>query len=82
MTSAASSDPNRVLPARLRRLAALSRLRLVWERYAPDLAVPALALSVFLVLTWLGLWEVAGDPLRLLALAATVGLIVRGLLRA
>ncbi|WP_298915534.1 DUF4175 family protein [uncultured Algimonas sp.] len=66
-----------VLPIRLRRLAVLARARLVWEAYAPVLALPALALAAFLILTWFGTWEVAGDPLRLLALTGTLALIGR-----
>ena len=66
------------LPTRLTRLATLARLRLFWEIYAPVLALPALVLAIYFILTVLGLWEVAGDPLRLLALIATVGVIVRG----
>lgn len=72
----------KALPTRLERLAKLARLRLVWERYAPAMAVPALALSMLLILTWLGLWEVAGDPVRLIALAGVVALIMRAALRA
>lgn len=70
------------LPTRLARLATRARARLVWERYAPIAAMPALALSILLILTWLGLWEIVGDPLRIIALAVTVGLIVRASLRA
>lgn len=70
------------LPTRLARLATLARIRLVWERYVPIAAVPALALSILLILTWLGLWEVAGDPFRILAVLITVGLIVRAVLAA
>lgn len=73
---------DKVLPTRLARLAKLARARLVWERYAPIFAVPVLALSIFLIVTWLGLWEVAGDPLRIIALIATLGLLVRAGLRA
>ena len=54
----------------------------MWERYAPTFAVPVLVLSIFLLVTWLGLWEVAGDPLRIIALIATLGLLVRAGLRA
>jgi len=72
----------KALPTRLARLESRARLRLVWEGYAPVFAVPALALSVFLIATWVGLWEVAGDPLRLIALAGVIGLFVRAALSA
>ncbi len=71
-----------ILPTRLTHLATLARLRLFWERYAPVLAVPALILSIYLILTMLGLWEVAGDPLRLIALIATLTILTRGALAA
>ena len=70
------------LPARIRRLAALARLRLFWETYAPALALPALASALFLVVTWLGAWEVLGDPVRLAALGTVLFLLVRGVWRA
>jgi hypothetical protein len=57
-------------------------LRLIWEVYAPTLALSALALSTLFIVSWLGLWEVAGDPFRLIALAATIGLIVHAGLKA
>ena len=72
----------RALPARLRRLAWLARARLIWETYAPVMAVPALALAVFLALVWIGLFDVAGDPVRIIALMITLGLIGRGVWRA
>jgi hypothetical protein len=46
------------------------------------LAPAALALSILLIVSWLGLWEVAGDPFRLIALAATIGLMVHAGLKA
>lgn len=67
------------LPNRIARLARLARARLIWEAYAPVLAVPALILSLYLIATWLGLWEVAGDPARLIALIATLVVLGRGL---
>lgn len=67
----------KALPTRLARLTKRARARLIWERYAPIAAVPVLALSILLILTWLGLWEVAGDPLRILALITTVGVMIR-----
>ena len=70
------------LPTRLRRLALLARARLLWETYAPVLAVPALALSLYLIASLLGAWEVLGDPVRLLALAAMLYAVTRGVLRA
>jgi hypothetical protein len=70
------------MATRLARLTTLARARLIWEDYAPIAALPALALSILLILTWLGLWEVAGDPLRIIALVVTLGLIIRAVRRA
>ena len=67
------------LSPRLRRLAVLARLRLIWETYAPIMAVPILALGVFLGLAWIGLFDVVGDPIRLIALVAVLTLIGRRL---
>ena len=75
-------SPDKALPKRLARLAMLARLRLIWEVYAPTLARSALALSTLLIVSWLGLWEVAGDPFRLIALVATIGLMVHAGLKA
>lgn len=70
------------LPFRLRRLAWLARARLIWERYVPVFARPAIALCGFLILTWIGVWDIAGDPLRLIALIATAILIGRAVWQA
>ena len=70
------------LPDRLQWLARAARVRLFWEAYAPVFATAALALAVFLALSLIGAWEVLGDPLRLLALLATLGLLGRAAWRA
>ncbi|MGX6648484.1 DUF4175 domain-containing protein [Maricaulaceae bacterium MS644] len=57
-------DPIRRTPVRLAFAA------LLWERAAPVLAGPLLALGVFLVLALFGVFERTGDPVRALALAA------------
>ncbi len=57
-------DPIRRTPVRLAWAA------LLWERVAPVLAGPLLALGVFLVLALFGVFERTGDPVRALALAA------------
>ena len=70
------------LPDRLQWLARLARLRLFWEAYAPVFASAALALAAFAVLSLIGAWEVLGDPVRLIALVATLGLVARAAWRA
>jgi hypothetical protein len=71
-----------VLPERITRLSWLARARLFWERYAPLFALPALAVSLFLVATLLGVWDVLGDPVRLLLLGGTLLLLGRAIWRA
>jgi hypothetical protein len=65
-----------------RRLVARARVRLFWETYAPTLAPAALAISLFVLGAWLGIWQWIGDPARLIALAITIFFVVRGILRA
>ncbi|MGJ3232450.1 MAG: DUF4175 domain-containing protein [Oceanicaulis sp.] len=59
-------DPIRRTPVRLAWLA------LLWERSAPVLAAPFLALGVYLALALFGVFERTGDPVRLLALLAAL----------
>jgi tetratricopeptide (TPR) repeat protein len=59
-------NPIRRTPVRLAWLA------LLWERAAPVLAGPLLALGVFLVLALFGVFERTGDPVRALALGAVL----------
>lgn len=72
-------SPRKALPPRIRRLAVLARLRLIWETYAPPLRWVLVALALFLTATWFGLWEVVGDPVRWLAVLALMIVTVRGL---
>jgi len=64
------------------RLVARARLRLFWETYAPTLAPGALAVGLFSLGAWLGLWQWMGDPFRLIALAVTLFFLGRSILRA
>ncbi len=64
------------------RLVARARLRLVWERYAPTLAPGFLAVAIFLLGAWMGVWQWIGDPIRLIALVATLSVLARSLYRA
>ncbi len=65
-----------------RRLVLRARGRLFWETYAPTLAPAALAIGLFVLGAWLGLWQWIGDPVRLIALAITFFVVVATLLRA
>jgi len=64
------------------RLVARARIRLFWENYAPTLASGFLAIAIFTLCAWLGLWQWIGDPIRLIALAITVFLLARSIYRA
>ncbi|MEQ8404052.1 MAG: DUF4175 family protein [Oceanicaulis sp.] len=59
-------DPIRRTPVRLAYAA------LLWERAAPVLAGPFLALGLYLALALFGVFERAGDPLRAIALLAAI----------
>jgi hypothetical protein len=65
-----------------RRLVGRARLRMFWETFAPALAPAASAIGLFVLGAWLGVWQWIGDPVRLIALAATLFFIVRSILRA
>lgn len=63
------------------RLVARARLRLFWETYAPVLAPGFLALGLFIIGAWMGIWQWIGDPIRLIALTVTVFFLARSILR-
>ena len=64
------------------RLVRRAHLRLFWERYAPTLAPGFLAIGLFSLGAWLGLWQWIGDPVRIIALAVTLFFVARSILRA
>ena len=64
------------------RLVRRAQLRLFWESYAPILAPGFLAIGLFSLGAWLGVWQWIGDPVRLIALIATVFFVARCVLRA
>ena len=76
------SPDNTALKARLTRYERLARLWLFWERYAPVFLLAALALSVFLVGVFAGVWERLGDPWRGFGLLATLYILVVATYRA
>jgi len=67
---------------RLTRYTRIARARLIWESYMPVLAKGLLAVSLFLITTYLGIWERFGDPWRLIALLATLVYLARGIWKA
>lgn len=80
-----SKSPNPVeadLKARLSRYVTLARLWLFWERYAPVFLLAALAISVFLIGVFAGIWERMGDPWRGLGLLAALYILITAAYRA
>ena len=65
-----------------RRLVARTRLRLFWETYAPTLASGFLAIGLFSLGAWLGLWQWIGDPVRIIALVVALYFLSRSVFRA
>lgn len=68
---------NESLLTRISRLTNRARRHLVWEQYAPIFAISIWALLIFMAGSFSGLWERIGDPWRLMALLATLALIIR-----
>jgi len=64
------------------RLVTRARARLYWETYAPTLAPGFLAIGLFSLGAWLGIWQWIGDPVRLIALAVALFFVARSVLRA
>lgn len=54
-----------------------ARLWMIWERFAPVLALAALLAALFIAGAFAGLWQRIGDPWRLMALIAAIYFIVR-----
>ncbi len=67
---------------KLARYTQIARARLIWERYMPVLAKGLLAVIVFLITTYFGIWERLGDPWRLIALLATLAYLSHGVWQA
>lgn len=70
------------LKARLTRHTRLARLWLFWERYAPVFLLAAMAVSVFLIGVFAGVWERLGDPWRGFGLLAALYILVVATYRA
>ena len=65
-----------------KRLTRRAHAHLYWEVYAPLFARAALVLALFLIGTFGGIWEIIGDPWRLIALAITLFFCIRAVLAA
>ena len=64
---------------RIDRLTRRARAYLVWERFAPVLAIGVAATLIFMAGSFAGIWERIGDPWRLLALFAALALLGRAI---
>ena len=62
---------------RIATLTHIARAQLIWERFAPVLAL-GLAFAIgFLALSFAGVWQYLGDPWRLIALIIALGFLIR-----
>lgn len=66
-----------ILVKRLSRLTKWARLQLLWERFAPVLALGAAFAAGFLTLTFAGVWQFLGDPWRAIALIIALIILIR-----
>jgi len=70
------------LQTRLERHVRFAWLWLFWERYAPVFLLAALAVCVFLIGVFMGVWERLGDPFRAFGVLATFYILVMATYRA
>jgi len=66
-----------VLLTRVKRLSYISRAQLIWERFAPVLALGIALVIGFLALSFAGVWQYVGDPWRLIALIISLVFLTR-----
>ena len=74
--------PHDLLIKRVSRLTWIARLQLIWERYAPVLALAIALTFAFLALTFVGFWQYLGDPSRFIGLFIALGLLIHATWRA
>ena len=72
----------RKLGKKAQSLARRAYWQLLWECYAPVLALGVLLLTVFLIGAAGGIWQRIGDPWRLIVLIIALGFFARGILKA
>ncbi|RZV34799.1 MAG: DUF4175 family protein, partial [Acidimicrobiales bacterium] len=70
------------LGKKARALARRAHGHLLWECYAPVLALGVLLLTIFIIGAAGGIWQRIGDPWRLIALIIAVGFLSRSIFRA
>lgn len=73
---------NASLKQRLSRHTRLAWFWLFWERYTPVFLLALLAISVFLIGVFMGVWERLGDPFRGFGVIATLYILVIATYRA
>ena len=76
------SSRNEQLRKQASRLTRRAQAFLLWETYAPVLALAALFLGLFLIGSFSGLWQWIGDPWRLILLLIAVYVLVKAALKA
>lgn len=68
---------NDILITRIKRLTYIARAQLLWERFAPVLALGFVFALGFLTLSFAGAWQYLGDPWRVTALVIALGFFIR-----
>lgn len=82
MTANADTTEKNTLNKKADQLTRRAYAQLLWEIYAPALALGALFISLFLIGATAGLWQRIGDPWRLIGLTAAIGFLIRSIIRA
>jgi len=76
------SDSRDTIIQSTQRLVVRARIRLFWETYAPVMAPALLAIGLYVLAAWLGVWQWIGDPIRIFALGLTLFFLAKSILQA
>ncbi|NNE56981.1 MAG: DUF4175 family protein [Hellea sp.] len=76
------SSRNAFLLKKAQRLTRSARALLYWEQYSPVYALAAFLIALFMIGSFSGLWQLIGDPWRLIVLIAAVVILGRSIWRA
>ena len=77
-----TNTPHQAVNQRARKLTRTAYWQLLWECYAPALALGVLFICLYIIAAAFGLWQRIGDPWRLIALGVSVFFIVKSVLAA
>lgn len=82
MDAESRNQAPRKLGKKANTLARRAYWHLLWERYAPVLALGVLCLTIFIIGAAGGIWQRIGDPWRLIALVIALGFLARSIVKA